>query len=80
MLDFGNGMVILGAISFIILPFILKIKTIYKIVFIICAFIAITTTLFESSELVNMIASISLLVPFIISWIIKEKIFIDKKQ
>lgn len=80
MFDFGNGMVILGAISFIILPFILKIKTIYKIVFIICAFIAITTTLFESSELVNMIASISLLVPFIISWIIKEKIFIDKKQ
>ncbi len=80
MLDFGNAMVILGAISFIILPFILKIKTIYKIVFIICAFIAMATTLFESSDIVNIIASISLLVPFIISRIIKEKIFIDKEQ
>ena len=73
-------MVILGAISFIILPFILKIKTIYKIVFIICAFIAMATTLYENSDVVNIIASISLLVPFIISWIIKEKIFIDKEQ
>jgi len=73
-------MVILGAISFIILPFILKIKTIYKIVFIICAFIAMATTLYENSDVVNIIASISLLVPFIISWIIKEKIFVDREQ
>lgn len=80
MVDFSNGMVILGAISFIILPFILKIKTLYKVIFILCGLLAILTTFFKSSDFVNIIATISLLIPFVISGIKKDNLFKEKKN
>ena len=78
--DFSNGMVILGSICFIILPFIIKIKTVYKVIFILCSLLAILTTFFKSSDFVNIVATISLMIPFVISGIKKDKLFIQKKN
>ena len=80
MIEFHNGLVILGGISFLVLPFILKIKNKYKVIFIICALIAISTSFFESSDIVNILAALSLVTPFILSGIKKDKLFTQKED
>jgi len=80
MIDLHNGLVILGGISFLIFPFILRIKKKYKVIFIICALIAISTSFFKSSDVVNILATISLVTPFIISGIKKDKLFSQKED
>lgn len=75
MIDFHNSIVILGAITFIVLPFILKIKTTYKIIFIICSLIAIASTFYNDSNTIKMLGTLTLIIPFIVSRIKKNKLF-----
>ncbi len=79
MTTFTDKIVIIGSISILILPFILRIKTSYKILFIICGLAAIATTFFESNVILNFFTCAFLIMPFIISKIKKDAIFIKRQ-